>query len=181
MVCFFERRVRGLQTTPSTAPDFLHIFSFSNQFSSVTQSCLTPWDPMNCSTPGLPVHHQLLEFTLRDLQELVMDREAWCADLRELVMDREAWRAAIHGVSKSRTQLNVWTELNWMEVILQYLCVTNYQILHFKFTQCYMSNTFPFFKSAETYFSFGVFFIVLHFKLLISTWKYFNVLISLHD
>ena len=33
------------------------------QFSSVTQSCLTLWDPMNCSTPGLPVHHQLLEFT----------------------------------------------------------------------------------------------------------------------
>jgi len=35
----------------------------SVQFSSVTQSCLTLWDPMNCSTPGLPVHHQLLEFT----------------------------------------------------------------------------------------------------------------------
>ena len=33
------------------------------QFSSVAQSCLTLWDPMNCSTPGLPVHHQLLEFT----------------------------------------------------------------------------------------------------------------------
>ena len=33
------------------------------QFSSVTQSCLTLWDPMNRSTPGLPVHHQLLEFT----------------------------------------------------------------------------------------------------------------------
>ena len=31
--------------------------------SSVTQSCLTLWDPMNCSTPGLPVHHQLPEFT----------------------------------------------------------------------------------------------------------------------
>ena len=35
----------------------------SVQFSSVTQSCLTLWDPMNCSMPGLPVHHQLPEFT----------------------------------------------------------------------------------------------------------------------
>ena len=33
------------------------------KFSSVTQSCLTLCDPMNHSTPGLPVHHQLLEFT----------------------------------------------------------------------------------------------------------------------
>ena len=33
------------------------------QFSSVTQSCPTLCDPMNHSTPGLPVHHQLLEFT----------------------------------------------------------------------------------------------------------------------
>jgi len=32
-------------------------------FSSVTQSCPTLCDPMNCSTPGLPVHHQLPEFT----------------------------------------------------------------------------------------------------------------------
>ena len=35
----------------------------SVQFSSVSQSCLTLWDPMNCSMPGLPVHHQLPEFT----------------------------------------------------------------------------------------------------------------------
>ena len=33
------------------------------QFSSVTQSCRTLCDPMNCSMPGLPVHHQLLEST----------------------------------------------------------------------------------------------------------------------
>ena len=33
------------------------------QFSSVAQSCPTLWDPMNRSTPGLPVHHQLPEFT----------------------------------------------------------------------------------------------------------------------
>ena len=31
------------------------------QFSSVAQSCLTLCDPMDCSMPGLPVHHQLLE------------------------------------------------------------------------------------------------------------------------
>ena len=35
----------------------------TNQFSSVTQSCLTLCDPMSWSTPGLPVHHQLPEFT----------------------------------------------------------------------------------------------------------------------
>ena len=34
----------------------------SVQFSSVAQSCPTPWDPMNCSTTGLPAHHQLPEF-----------------------------------------------------------------------------------------------------------------------
>ena len=33
------------------------------QFSSVTQSCLTLCDPLNCSMPGLPIHHQLPEFT----------------------------------------------------------------------------------------------------------------------
>ena len=33
------------------------------QFSSVTQLCLTLCDPMDCSMPGLPVHHQLLKLT----------------------------------------------------------------------------------------------------------------------
>ena len=40
-----------------------HFKETSVQFSSVTQSCPTLCDPMNHSTPGLPVHHQLLEFT----------------------------------------------------------------------------------------------------------------------
>ena len=39
-----------------------HIYAFS-QFSSVAQSCPTLCDPMNRSMPGLPVHHQLPEFT----------------------------------------------------------------------------------------------------------------------
>ena len=36
---------------------------YSVQFSSVAQSCPTLCDPMNCSMPGPPVHHQLPEFT----------------------------------------------------------------------------------------------------------------------
>ena len=35
----------------------------SGQLGSAVQSCVTLWDPIDCSTPGLPVHHQLPEFT----------------------------------------------------------------------------------------------------------------------
>ena len=41
-------------------------------FSSVIQSCPTLCDPMNRSTPGFPVHHQLLEFTQTHVHESVM-------------------------------------------------------------------------------------------------------------
>ena len=44
----------------------------SVQFSSVTQSCPTLCDPMNRSMPGLPVHHQLLEFIQTHVIESVM-------------------------------------------------------------------------------------------------------------
>ena len=43
--------------------DDCYVTYLSHQFSSVTQSCPTLCNPMNCSMPGLPVHHQLLEFT----------------------------------------------------------------------------------------------------------------------
>ena len=42
------------------------------QFSSVTQLCLTLCDPMDCSMPGLPVHHHLPEPTQTQVIELVM-------------------------------------------------------------------------------------------------------------
>ena len=44
----------------------------TNQFSSVTQSCLTLCDPVDSSMPGLPVHHQLLELTQTHVHRLVM-------------------------------------------------------------------------------------------------------------
>ena len=64
----------GLQPTRPLSPCGTHqartlepvAISFSKrnyQFSSVAQSCPTLCDPMNCNTPGLPVHHQLSEFT----------------------------------------------------------------------------------------------------------------------
>ena len=48
---------------PCTAQIFFALHLHSVQFSSVTQSCPTLCDPINRSTPGLPVHHQLPEFT----------------------------------------------------------------------------------------------------------------------
>ena len=41
---------------------YIYTMEYSVQFTSVAQSCPTLCDPMNLSTPGLPVHHQLLEF-----------------------------------------------------------------------------------------------------------------------
>ena len=54
----------------SWAPKSLQMVTqFSSvQFSSVIQSCPTLCNPMDCSTPGLPVHHQLLEFTKTHVQ-----------------------------------------------------------------------------------------------------------------
>ena len=43
--------------------NFVHGFCHSDQIRSVVQSCPTLCDPMNHSTSGLPVHHQLPEFT----------------------------------------------------------------------------------------------------------------------
>ena len=42
---------------------YMFCFRFNLQLSSVTQSCLTLCNPMNRSTPGLPVYHHLPEFT----------------------------------------------------------------------------------------------------------------------
>ena len=65
--CILRETVRHHTPPGSNRQDSLsHCYSpqFSSvQFSSVTQSCLTLYDTMDCSTPGHSVHHQLPEFT----------------------------------------------------------------------------------------------------------------------
>ena len=53
----------GMAESLCCPPGTITTSLFSYQFSSVAQWCPTLWDPMNRSMPGLPVHHQLPEFT----------------------------------------------------------------------------------------------------------------------
>ena len=75
---------------------------YSVQFSSVTQLCLTLCDPMNRSTPGLPVHHPLQEFTQTHVHRIMYE----LMKVLLTVMCSVLWRA-FHDTMEETCNLSV--------------------------------------------------------------------------
>ena len=75
---------------------------------------------------------------MRRLNGITDSMDMGLGGLRELVMDRETWRGGVHGVTKSRTWLSYWTELNYTGE-----CTNSYLLLTVKcLILCYLNFIF---------------------------------------
>ena len=112
------------------------------QFSSVTQSCPTLCDPMDCSMPGLPVHHQLLEFTQTHVH--------WVGDAIQPSHPLSSPSPLASNLSQHQGLFKWVSSLNQMAKVLEfqlqhqaYICMCNqYYVRHQMINQSYSKLLF---------------------------------------